>query len=112
MRKPICVAMISMACLGCSPLLPGDGPGTVAGPAHPRFATGSAPGSVEVADLNGDGKPDLIVANEQSQNVTVLLGDGRALRSPPASSPTTSLSVISTGMASWTWLSRIMRPST
>lgn len=77
MRKPISVALISVACLGCNPLLPGDGPGTVAGPAHPRFATGSAPGSVEVADLNGDGKPDLVVANEQGQSVTVLLGDGR-----------------------------------
>jgi hypothetical protein len=42
-----------------------------------RFATGSAPGSVEVADLNNDGKPDLAIANEQSQDVTVLLGDGR-----------------------------------
>src|SRR3954452_7202476 len=74
-RKPIFAALLIAACLGCNPLLPGDGPGPAAGPS--RFATGSAPGSVEVADLNGDGKPDLVVANEQSQNVTVLLGDGR-----------------------------------
>ena len=75
MRKPILAAMLSMACLRCNLLLPGGGPGAAAEPS--RFATGSAPGSVEVADFNGDGKPDLAVANEQSQDVTVLLGDGR-----------------------------------
>ncbi len=42
-----------------------------------RFATGMAPGSVETSDLNGDGHPDVIVANEQSNNVTILLGNGR-----------------------------------
>ncbi len=37
------------------------------------FATGSYPRSVTAADLNGDGKPDLIVANSQSNTVSVLL---------------------------------------
>jgi hypothetical protein len=41
------------------------------------FAVGTAPGSVEIADLNNDGKPDIVVANEQSHNVTILLGDGK-----------------------------------
>ena len=31
--------------------------------AQQTFATGSGPRSVTVADVNGDGKPDLIVAN-------------------------------------------------
>ena len=31
--------------------------------AQQTFATGSKPDSVTAADLNGDGKPDLIVAN-------------------------------------------------
>lgn len=74
MRKLIFAAMLSMACLRCD-ALPGNGPATAVAPS--RFATGSAPGSVEVADFNGDGKPDLVVANEQSQDATVLLGDGR-----------------------------------
>ncbi len=37
------------------------------------FATGSAPRSVTAADLNGDGKPDMIVANYSPNTVSVLL---------------------------------------
>src|SRR5262249_59064317 len=37
------------------------------------FATGSEPNSVAVGDVNGDGTPDLIVANEGSDTVSVLL---------------------------------------
>ncbi|MHB8446685.1 MAG: FG-GAP-like repeat-containing protein, partial [Rudaea sp.] len=37
------------------------------------FATGANPDSIEVADVNGDGKPDLIVANNGSNTVSVLL---------------------------------------
>ena len=39
------------------------------------FATGTNPRSVAIGDLNGDGKPDLVVANYVS-TVSVLLGDG------------------------------------
>ena len=41
--------------------------------AQQTFATGSAPLSVTAADINGDGKPDLIVANNGDNAVTVLL---------------------------------------
>ncbi len=37
------------------------------------FATGSQPISVAVADLNGDGRPDLVVANYRANDVSVLL---------------------------------------
>jgi uncharacterized protein (TIGR03437 family) len=40
------------------------------------FAVGSAPRSVAVADINGDGKPDLVAANFNGNNITVLLGNG------------------------------------
>ena len=40
------------------------------------FAAGARPFSVAVGDFNGDGKPDLAVANFGSNNVSVLLGNG------------------------------------
>jgi hypothetical protein len=41
------------------------------------FAVGTNPVGVTVADVNGDGSPDLVVANEGSNDVSVLLGQGR-----------------------------------
>jgi hypothetical protein len=41
------------------------------------IAVGTAPNCVEIADLNRDGKLDLAVANGGSDNVTILLGDGK-----------------------------------
>jgi len=42
-----------------------------------NFAAGSNPQSLAVGDFNGDGKADLAVANYNSGNVSVLLGDGK-----------------------------------
>src|SRR5262245_51638212 len=41
-----------------------------------NYATGITPESVAVGDFNGDGKQDLAVANQNSANVSVLLGKG------------------------------------
>jgi hypothetical protein len=41
-----------------------------------NFGTGTDPASVVVADVNRDGRPDLITANAQSNTVSVLLGNG------------------------------------
>ena len=41
------------------------------------FPVGGAPGSVMIADFNNDRKSDVAVANEQSGDVTILLGDGQ-----------------------------------
>ncbi len=40
------------------------------------FTTGSAPDAVALGDLNGDGELDVVVANRQSDSVSVLLGNG------------------------------------
>jgi hypothetical protein len=45
-------------------------------PAGSPIGVGLAPDSVAVGDLNLDGKPDLAVTNESSNNVTILLGNG------------------------------------
>ena len=39
------------------------------------FFTGTNPVAVVVADVNGDGRPDLIVANEGSNDVSILLNE-------------------------------------
>ncbi len=40
------------------------------------LTAGTRPISVAIGDLNGDGKPDLAVANDTSSNVSILLGTG------------------------------------
>ncbi|WP_306590159.1 VCBS repeat-containing protein [Geothrix sp. 21YS21S-4] len=40
-----------------------------------RFGVGAGPANVTVADLNGDGRPDLIVANAADRTVSVRLAD-------------------------------------
>jgi uncharacterized repeat protein (TIGR01451 family) len=40
------------------------------------YPVGTSPSAVVTGDFNGDGKPDLAVANSGSGNVSILLGDG------------------------------------
>lgn len=55
--------------------------------AAPQFvAVGKHPISVQIADFNGDGRPDIITANQDSDNVSALLqrasGDGECIFIP------------------------------
>ena len=51
--------------------------------ANPFPTGGTRPISLAVGDLNGDGKPDLVVTNEDQGNVAVLLGNADGTFRPP-----------------------------
>ena len=63
-------------------VLLGNGDGTFRPQA--RFAAGSSPNSVAIGDVNGDGRPDLVTANNGSDDVSVLLGNGDGTFRPQA----------------------------
>jgi hypothetical protein len=48
------------------------------------FAAGPHPSKIAVADLNRDGKPDLVISNHEQKYVTVLLGPEYAKPGPGA----------------------------
>lgn len=48
---------------------------------------GKGAGSVEVADFNKDGLPDIAVANAEDSSVTILLGDGKGKFTEAKGSP-------------------------
>ena len=58
------------------------------------FPTGERPQDVVVCDIDGDGNPDILTANSDSQDVSVLVGDGAGGFRPAAASP------VPTGIAS------------
>ena len=59
------------------------------------FRWGAAPQSVAVADLNGDGRPDIVAANNSSANVSVLLNTTPPGAASPSFSAKTDFGVAS-----------------
>ena len=55
-------------------------------PTGPESA-GDRPRSVAVGEFNGDSRPDLAIANQSSNDVTILLGDGTGNFTPAPTSP-------------------------
>ena len=54
--------------------------------ARTDYSVGSFPwGEIGIADLNGDGKLDIAVANSGSNSVSILLGNGDGTFQPPLS---------------------------
>jgi len=78
----ILLGLVSFALTSCSAHPHGatDSNGT-------RIRVGTAPSAVELADFNRDGKLDAAVANSESDDVTILLGDGAGGFKPAAGSP-------------------------
>ena len=71
-------------------VLPGNGAAGFATAAAKTFLVGFGPVSVAAADFNLDGNLDLAIANLQSQNLTLLLGNGAGQFTPSPSSPVSS----------------------
>jgi FG-GAP-like repeat len=51
------------------------------------FPAGHLPNDIGIGDFNGDGHPDLLIANTQTPYVTLLLGDGTGRFHPAPHSP-------------------------
>src|SRR5215831_9769199 len=71
----LCVAATVCASLTVSPGLMAATPPVTFAPAQ-LLQVGSQSTSIAVADLNGDGKLDLVTANFGSGDVSVLIGNG------------------------------------
>jgi hypothetical protein len=73
-------AVVTIAILGLTPWHPAHGL------FHPAatYAVGADPTDVACADLDGDGSADLVVVNESSNSVSVLLNNGNGTFQPAA----------------------------
>ncbi len=60
---------------------------------HVTFTVGAIPFSVAAADFNGDGRPDLVVANEGEATVSVLLDTTAVGATAPTFAPQTTFTV-------------------
>ena len=68
-------------------VLLGDGAGHFRQAPGSPVAAGHLPNDIAIADMNGDGNPDLVIANHQSPYLTILLGDGKGGFRPAPGSP-------------------------
>jgi hypothetical protein len=68
-------------------VLLGDGKAAFQPSPGSPFVAGHLPNDIAVADMNGDGHPDIVIANHQSPYLTVLLGDGKGGFRPAPGSP-------------------------
>ncbi|MFN2467487.1 MAG: FG-GAP repeat domain-containing protein, partial [Gaiellaceae bacterium] len=68
-------------------ILLGDGAGGFSAAPGSPVAAGDGAGSLAATDVNGDGRPDLAVANFESGTVSILLGNGAGGFSEAPGSP-------------------------
>jgi hypothetical protein len=62
---------------GTLSVLLGDGKGHFTPAPGSPFPCNPNPNDIVVVDMNGDGNPDLVIANHQTPYITILLGDGK-----------------------------------
>ena len=76
---------------GSASVLLGNGNGTFQ--AKQSLGTGYAPNSVAVGDFNGDGRSDLVTADQNSNTASVLLGNGTTTTTTFGLQPITGVSL-------------------
>jgi hypothetical protein len=81
-RAPLTLMLAGLLCVMAPAAAQGRG---LSFPAH--FTAGTNPHSLAMGDLNGDAKPDLAVANQQSGDVSILLGNGSGGFTGPTNFP-------------------------
>lgn len=84
----VCIALILATVFVFQPVLLSSTDGA----SLPNFdrsvvPAGKSPGSIAIADVNHDGRRDIIVANTADETVGILLGDGKGHFSPAPGSP-------------------------
>lgn len=79
--------IVANADAGTVIVLLGDGEGNFHIGHGSPLSAGHLPNDIAIADMNGDGNPDIVIANHQSPYLTVLLGDGTGRFSPAPGSP-------------------------
>jgi hypothetical protein len=79
--------LVANADAGTVSVLLGNGLGEFHEASGSPFPAGHLPNDIAVADMNGDGFRDLVIANHQSPNITILLGDGKGGFAPSPGSP-------------------------
>ncbi len=72
---------------GTVTILLGNGDGTFTPAPGSPVTVGGGPYALAVGDLNNDGKPDLVVGNQNDSTLSILLGNGDGTFTPAASSP-------------------------
>src|SRR5438477_1775157 len=75
-RRAAALAVATLAAAGLAAVTDVASPSPLFSAAYLSFNTGRSPFSVAAGDLNGDGHADLVVVNQSSTSVSVLLGDG------------------------------------
>lgn len=69
----------------------GDGAGGFEQASGSPFQVGFSPEQAVIADFDGDGNPDVATSNEESDNISILLGDGTGSFAPAPESPVAAI---------------------
>jgi VCBS repeat-containing protein len=84
-RLAVLVAALLLAALALAPPAPAQTPPGVSFSGPTTYPTGDSPAAVAVGDFDDDGDLDLVVANQLSGDVSVLLGDSDGTFTGPTS---------------------------